>query len=323
MDLSVDPLPAKQGDFLKSGGGLFSKNINKSQYRIDIVKHLDLAIRYFYHILPKSHLLDKEKIYDKINAQTLEDFLKNSLMDIENQDDFRLYSYDFRTAELARLFFETSSDYLKQNSYLKDKDKLFRNVLEALETISEFYEMLANDGLQKDPYGTLKKKEEENLKRDLRKVEQEIQEAIKPGSKYEQINKKHSELSDHQIKLDNEYHKLQSEKAEKQSQLNTFTKDKDKNKIYELKNALKEIEIKQKNNRIKRKPINEEILKLQTKRKKIIQPLNEEKTKIQNELNRKYEHLDPYFCSLSGHRLSSFAFSDIPHKPKEEQKHGL
>ncbi len=106
MDLSVNPLPEKQKKFLESGSGLFKKNFNKSQYRKDIVDHLDNSIRYFYHILPNSHLLKKEDIYDKINAQTLNEILENSLKQMHKQGYEKSFQYDFRTVELARSLFE-------------------------------------------------------------------------------------------------------------------------------------------------------------------------------------------------------------------------
>jgi len=312
MDLSVNPLPEKQRKFLKSDSDLFKKNFNKSQYRIDIAGHLDSAIRYFYHILPKSHLLDKEKIYDKINAQTLEDFLKNSLMDIENQGDFRSYSYDFRTIELARLLFEISSDFLKNNPYLKVDDELPAETLRSIKTVSDFYKMLAKNGLQRQSHETIKVKDEKKLELELKEINKKIENKTKSGSEYYKINTEHSKLSDQQITLDNEYHQLQVKQSELEAKLK---KPKDQKDKLTLQKDSKINQEKMKENRQKRVPINQQILGLQEKREKILKPLQEKRYQIQEELGNKYKHLESYFCMLQ--KLPEFSVTYSPHKPKK------
>lgn len=319
MDLSVSPLAEIQKKYLKSASDLFTKNFNKSECRIGIVNRLDSSIRYFYHILPKSHLLDKKKIYDKINAQTLEDFLQLSLKDMEASESFKPYAYDFRTIELARLLFIISSNYLKNNPYLKVGDSLPADTLRSINTVSDFFEMLANDGLQRQANETIKVKDEKKLELELKEIKKKTENKTKSGSEYNKINTKHSELSSQQITLDHEYQRqLQPKQYELESKLKNPKYQKDKLALQ------KDSEINQKKmkeNRQKRSPINHQILELQEKRDKILKPFHEKRDQIQKELGDKYKHLEPYFCMLQ--RLPEFAFTYGPHKPKEEQVIGL
>ena len=318
MDLSVNPLAEIQKNYLKSTSDLFTKNFNKSECRIGIVNRLDSSIRYFYHILPKSHLLDKKKIYDKINAQTLEDFLQLSLKDMEASESFKPYAYDFRTIELARLLFEISSDYLKNNPYLKVDDSLPPDTLRNINTISDFFKMLANDGLQRQSHETIKVKDEKKLELELKEIKKKTENKTKSGSEYYKINMEHSQLSSQQITLDNEYHQLQAKQSELEPKLKNLKDQKDK---LILQKDSKINQKKMKENRQKRAPINHQILELQEKRDKILKPLHEKRDQIQKELGDKYKHLEPYFCMLQ--RLPEFAFTYGPHKPKEEQVLGL
>jgi len=318
MDLSVNPLPEKQLNYLKSDSDLFKKHFNKSQYRKDVIEHLDTAIRYYHHILPKSHLLDKKKIYDKINAQTLEDFLQLSLKDMEASESFKPYAYDFRTIELARLFFEISSDYLKNNPYLKADDSLPPDTLRNINTISVFFKMLANEGLQRQANETIKVKDEKKLELELKEINKKIEDKTKSGSEYYKINTKHSELSDQLLTLDNEYHQLQPKQYELESKLK---KPKDQEDKLALQEDSEINQKKMKETRQKRAPITHKILALQEKREKILKPLQEKRNQIQKELGDKYKHLEPYFCMLQ--RLPEFGFTCSPHKPIKDQVIGI
>ena len=314
MDLSVNPLAEIQKNYLKSTSDLFTKNFNKSECRIGIVNRLDSSIRYFYHILPKSNLLDKKRIYDKINAQTLEDILKNSLMKLEEPGEFRSYAYDFRTIELARLLFIISSDYLKNNPFLKVDDSLPADTLRSINTVSDFFKMLANDGLQRQSHETIKVKDEKKLELELKEIKKKTENKTKSGSEYYKINMEHSQLSSQQITLDNEYHQLQAKQSELEPKLKNLKDQKDK---LILQKDSKINQKKMKENRQKRAPINHQILELQEKRDKILKPLHEERNHIQKELGDKYKHLEPYFCMLQ--RLPEFAFTYSPHTPKKDQ----
>lgn len=309
MDLSLNPLPEKQGKFLKSATGLLKENINKSQYRTDIVNHLDSSVRYFYHILPDSELLDKEKIYDKINALTFDDFLTNSLKDMEKSGYEKQFVYDFRTAELARLFFEISKLYLEQNTKLKIDGKLPMNVIESLQNISEFLKMLSNNVLENESHKTISSKDEKKLEENLYEIKLKYQTLEKDNKEYAKLVKQHNKLSNEAGKLDQEYteiiKKIETMKTDDNPIKQTIS-------IHRASaNQIKE----------KLEKVNVETRQIQEKMEQIKKPLNDKLTEIYKRLDEKYSHLNSYFCPLN--RLEEFRLTYNPHKPKENQIMGL
>jgi len=309
MDLSLNPLPDKQGKFLESVDGLLKENINKSQYRTDIVNHLDESIRYFHHILPNSKLLNKEKIYDKINALTLNDFLTNSLRDMEKPEHEKQFVYDFRTVEIARLLFETSKQYLEQNTKLKADGQLPSYINQSLQNISEFLKMLSNTVLDDESHDTIPDKEEKLLREKLHTIEIKCQTLEKDNKEYAKLVKQHNELSNKAGKLDQEYNIIVN-KIEKM-----------KNDDNPVKRAIQVERVFANQTKKELSKVNKETIPIQEKMKQIKKPLNDELTEIHDRLNEKYSHLNPYFCSLN--MLNEFRLTYNPHKPKDNQIIGV
>ena len=309
MDLSLNPLPDKQGKFLKSGNGLLKENINKSQYRTDIVNHLDDSIRYFHHILPNSEFLNKEKIYDKINALTVDDFLTNSLKDMGKSEYEKQFVYDFRTAELARLLFEISRQYIEQNTKLKADGQLPSYIIQSLQNISEFLKMLSNNVLENESHETISSKDEKKLRENLHEVQLKCKTLENDNEEYAELVKQHNGLSNEAGKLDQKYNTIIN-KIEKMK-----TDDNSVKRAIQIERVFA--------NQTKKElaKVNAKTIKIQEKMKQIKKPLNDESTVIYKRLNEKYSHLNSYFCPLN--KLDEFRLTYNPHKPKENQIIGL
>lgn len=168
MKLYENPLTIRQRKMLKS-----EKLGKYGEAKKEVIHQLDQSIRYLHHVLQQTHNLTDE-ICDKINALTMTEFLQNSLR-IRKAKTWDPYAYDFRTVELARLFFEISSDYLKQNPYLKVDENLPKNIQNSILDVSDFFKMLSNDVLQREP-DEPKDKEEILLKEQLHGLEETYQE---------------------------------------------------------------------------------------------------------------------------------------------------
>jgi len=140
MHLSENPLSKGQIKLLRSRKSLGRES---PQVKKDITDRLDKSIRYLHNILQDTHNLKKDEVYDRINAQTLRDFLVNSMK--------KEYSpvYDFRTVELARTLFEISKQYLEQNPILRVHNQLQEDTKRSLQNISESFYILAKSALEK------------------------------------------------------------------------------------------------------------------------------------------------------------------------------
>ena len=149
MDLSVNPLSEGHKNHLNEATGLLHEHYNKSQYSTDIIQHLEESILYLYHILPKSHVLQKDKIYDKLNAQTLGEVMPLLLKDVEQKSGSN--KYDFRTIELARMLFNVSSNYLLSSPLWQDTDFVTNDV----DKISTCFQKLSENGLDKESHETI------------------------------------------------------------------------------------------------------------------------------------------------------------------------
>jgi len=167
MKLYENPLSTRQRKVLK-----LDKVGRYGEAKIEVIHQLDKSIRYLHHVLQQTHNLTDE-ICDKINALTMTEFLQNSLR-IKKTKTWDPYAYDFRTVELARLFFEISADYLKQNPYLKVNENLPKNIQNAISDVSDFFKMLSNDVLQREPDEPIDK-EEIILRKQLHRLKETLQ----------------------------------------------------------------------------------------------------------------------------------------------------
>ena len=332
MDLSVSPLPEKQKKFLESGSGLLKRNFNKSQYRKDIVEHLDDSIRYFYHILPNSHLLKKEDIYDKINAQTLIEILENSLKQMHKQGYEKSFQYDFRTVELAKTLFEISKEYLEQNPVLKVHNELAEDTKRSLQNISDSYYILSKIALEKQANEKISIRNEKTMRNDLERLKK-----LKEDLKYK--DEKYIALEKEKNELQNEVSNLDHALTQKSNSLSELIKQKNISSAKLLKQktikAIKTIEAEMERLKEKQKAIEAEMerlkeqqkenhqrtLEIQDEQRKMFKAINEKEDEIWKELGIKYDHLIPYY-SLKN-KLDEFEYKKSPHIPKEKQPDGL
>ena len=318
MDLSVSPLPEKQKKFLESGSGLLKRNFNKSQYRKDIVEHLDDSIRYFYHILPNSHLLKKEDIYDKINAQTLNEILENSLKQMHKQGYEKSFQYDFRTVELAKTLFEISKEYLEQNPVLKVHNELAEDTKRSLQNISDSYYILSKIALEKQANEKISIRNEKTMRNDLERLKKSKEDLKYKDEKYIALEKEKNELQNEVSNLD---HAL----TQKSNSLSELIKQKNNSSAKLLKQkttkAIKAIEAEMGRLKEQQKENHQRTLEIQDEQRKMFKAINEKEDEIWKELGIKYDHLIPYY-SLKN-KLDEFEYKKSPHIPKEKQPDGL
>ncbi len=185
MNLSVNTLTDGYKNYLESAPSLLEKNFNKSQYRKGIVNHIDESIRDLYHILPKAHLLNKEQMYDKINALSLYKIFETMLKDVEQKTDYKTEKYDFRTIELARMLFHISTIYLIKSPLYHHEEIVETDV----KRIAYHFRKLAEHALEKESYGTIKEKEQRRLIEELNKIKYD------PESKYQKLNRQYGKLA--------------------------------------------------------------------------------------------------------------------------------
>lgn len=196
MDLSKIFLSKRLANFLKSENSVQ----NKSQARIDINKHIEKSIILLNHILQDTNSLKRFDVYDKINANSLKEILKNFLK-IKSDKEF---NYDFRTVELARLMYEISSQFISSSPQLSHDEFLKKD----LERISQSFTTLSKSVLQQHAYEKLSKNKEEQIKKSLRNISVEIQNVIAKKKRLTNAQNKIKEITDKRQKVinrNNEY----------------------------------------------------------------------------------------------------------------------
>lgn len=124
----VNPLTKNQKDFLEKTDhrGLS----NPTETRKNITEQLSKSFRIIHHIMDNPQHLKKDDIYDILNAKTLTVFLKRLVSDISKSDmfddtpmwDSKIFAYDFRTSEIARLMVSIGLDYLGNSTELKTNE---------------------------------------------------------------------------------------------------------------------------------------------------------------------------------------------------------
>lgn len=266
MDLSINPLSKQQKAFLESKNLL---GFNKSQYQDDITERLDKSLRYLYHIIDNPSNLKKLDLYDKLNAQTLEEIIGNLLLDFDSKSR-RPKKYDFRTVELARTLFHISTTYLIKSPLWNNK----KFVQTDIERLSYYFEALAESALDKESHEKIKEDEERKMMEDLEKIRRE-EEFIKydPKGEWCILNKQYEDCQ------------------KKQNSWNQRIAISESKEEIEIINGLLE-------------GIKKTIYKVQDQREASLNDVNERRDKIIEVLSHKYEHLINFFCLYD--RLSSF-----------------
>jgi len=297
MQLSENPLSKGQNKLLGSRKSLGRES---PQVKKDITNHLDKSVRYLHNILKDTHNLKKVEVYDRINAQTIIDFLVNSM-----KKEYSLV-YDFRTVELARTLFEISKQYLEQNPILRVHDQLQEDTKRSLQNISESYYILAKSALDKAGHDVLTIKDEKRIKDNLDRI-RKSKEEIQTSQKYTKLENDKRTLQDKAGKLDQEW-------TQKSNSIPDLIKDGNTK-------AIKIIEVLMIQLKDKEKQINQKVVKIQNEQKKFLQSISEETEEVLKELSKKYDHLKPYFSLIN--RLDEFSYTYSPHKPTKEQAQGL
>jgi len=274
MNLSRNPLSKQQKAFLESEKSL---GFNKPQYQDDITDRLDKSIRYLYHIIKNPSNLKKLDLYDRLNAQTLNEIIGNMLLDFESKSSYRPEKYDFRTVELARTLFHISTIYLIKSPLWNNK----KFVQTDIERLSYYFEALAESDLDKESHEKIKEDEERKMTEDLEKIRHEI----------EFIN--HDPKGEWCI-FNKQYEKCQDKKKSWNQRI-AISKSK---KEIEIINGLLE-------------GINETIYKVQDQREASLNDVNERRNKIIEVLSQKYNHLNPFHCPYD--KLSPFEWVKNPH----------
>lgn len=298
MHLSENPLSKGQIKLLQSRKPLGKQS---PQVKKDIIGHLDKSVRYLHNILKDTFNLKKGEVYDRINAQTLNDILENNL-----KKEYS-YVYDFRTVELARTLFEISKQYLDQNPILRVHYEIREDDKRSLKTISDSYFILAKSALEKQANETLSFKEEKRIREKLEELRKSEDNLKNHDKKYTELEKDKRTLQDKAGKLDQEWNQQKNSIPDLIKEGNT--------------QAIKIIEAGMTILKDKEKLINQKVSRIENQQKKLLQPTLDEKKKLLNELGKKYEHLKPYF-SLNN-RLDEFSSSYSPHKPEKDQVFGL
>lgn len=305
MHLSENPLSKGQ---IKLLGSRKSLGRDSPQVKKDITDRLDKSIRYLHNILKDTHNLEKNKIYDKINAQTLNDILENSLKD----------GYDFRTIELARTLFEISKQYFEQNPISKIHYELREDDKRSLKTISDSYFSLSKSALEKQANEKISIRNEKTMRNDLERLKKSKEDLKYKDEKYTSLEKEKNELQNEVSNLDYALTQKSNSLAELIKQKNNSSSKLLKQKTTK---AIKAIEAEINQLKEKQKENHQKTLKIQDKQRKMLKQIIKEENEILKELGKKYDHLKPYF-SLKN-RLDEFGLSYSPHKPEKEQALGL
>lgn len=272
MQKSVSDLSTKSSKMWawltrKSNSYSIEQNDGKSQFKKDFQDlHLEIGFLRIKDILQFSFRLSKQRLYQIFNAQTLKPFLEKLLDDPENTGSNYKSIHDFRTTEIARLYFEVASEYL-QNATNSEMIK------DDLNRVSEHFKIQSGNELKNETYsehGNLKNKaltrKEETL------LENELGCLIQ---KYYALNK-----DSNIIKLTNEYRRSTIEYDKLKSKLSHSKIS--KNKITSLQIKLKGIETINKKYYIKLREVEHEL----------VDEINE----ITLKLERKYNHLTGVYC---------------------------
>lgn len=181
FNLYADPLSKRYRSFL--GNSNYS---GKDKHAIpnELESKLEQSMRIVYHIMHDFDRLDRTKVYDVINAKSMQHFL-----------DASIKYYDFRTSELVRLLFETAILFLKKSDEFENQKEVIEDMSKPL---SKFFQMLSHSLLQKeDLEKTLDKKEQEHIKKYLQRHDGKID-----FDEYTRLKKRNEELYQELIEED-------------------------------------------------------------------------------------------------------------------------
>lgn len=297
MDLSVNHLDieGKMWNWLISPdiSEKDRKNKSRSQYRTDFIKnHLQKSIRDLFHILPRSRKLKKEAIYDTFNALTLVDILLNLLLNVEQKSERRTEKYDFRTVELARMFYHVSTNYLMNSPIWQDEDDVKNDV----NRVSTHFRILAKSALEKESHETIKQKEEDKIKKKLNSMKSD------PEGDYQRLDKKRHDLLEEKAVYYEQLVTLDSLEKGARYQNKTEQADALKNQKEKVRTVLKDF--------------SEKIEDVDMKRNEVLEGIGEEEQKAAEFLSHKYDNQKTVFCPFDRFGPFKNIFNN-PHLPQD------
>jgi len=285
VQLSGNPLPVKQREFLESGNPL---GFNKTAYQKDILNHIEKSVRYLHHILKNAYNLKKDDLYNSLNSQTLTEILESLLTDFEQKGRYKNEKFDFRTVELARTLFHISAIFLIKSPLWNNK----KFVQTDIDRLSYYFEALADSALDKESYYIIKEDDERKMQEKLEKL-REKEEFIKEKGEWHIYN--------------NQYQKCQDKLNAWNNRKVVFESIEDKTNTIK-----KEIEIlKELIDGIKKA-----IMEIQSKRENSLKEIKENRDKIYEKLSHKYDHLKNFFCSYN--KLGPFEWEKNPYLVDEK-----
>jgi len=277
VNISENPLSKQQKVFLESEN---PKGFNKSAYQSEIMLHLEKSLRYLYHITKNPSNLKKLDLYDILNSLTLNDIIRQLLLDFEQKTAYRPEKYDFRTVELARTLFHISTNYLIKSPLWNNKDFVKTDI----QRLSYYFQVLAESALDKVSHELIKENDERKMLEDLEKIKKE-EEYIKYNheGKWYIFNK--------------QYEKCNQKLVNYNSRITVLDAIKKKNK--KIKD---EIEI------IKAllEGLQKVIYKVQDLRESSLKDVTERRNDIVEKLSHKFEHLKGVYCPYD--RLGPFEY---------------
>lgn len=292
MNLSWNPLSTQHKSFLESENSL---GYAKPQLQTAIREHLDKSIRYLYHILEHPQNLRKSDLYDRLNALTLTDILRNMLFDFEQKTSYKKEKYDFRTVELARTLFHISANYLLNSPLWNNKEFVKTDI----DRLSYYYQALADGQLDKESHTLITEKDERKMYEELdMMIQEENKIKYSPDGEWYILNKQYNACNKKQNDLNSQIEILKSQKKQ--------TK-----KIIEEKKLLGSL----------LEEAKKAIYKIQDNRSLSLKNNHEKRDKIRDKLSHKYDHLSNVYCVYD--ILTPFNSKSNPHNPKENRFIGL
>jgi len=255
-------------------------NGNQSDFVHNAFDHSIGSLLIIDYLLKNSQYLEtrETKWLDGVfNAHTMESILKNMLKETDKSELIKVYRHDFKTTDLARLYFEIAMEFLKKAT--PDSKILHSDI----ERIAERFKELSHTGLESE---TFKEHRNESEKQMTKKHEMKLRKDLQIA----QFNFNKFYTTEEFNSLNNEIRRLRWEQGRLEIKLNSGKNSKEIKKISQ--NQLKD-------NELRLKKIEKEL-----KDKKI--ELYDKIQKIKVELLQKHQHVKTFYCRLNP--LSQFKY---------------
>jgi len=254
-----------------------------------------------YHVVYRLQSRSEKWVDQVFNAHSMESILLNLLTENDKPEFIRDFRHDFKTIELARMYFEVSMMLLK--SITKESHMLHSDI----ERISERYKEIAKTTLENEAY----KQHGNELEKTFTRKDEEVQKA-----NLEKIKEEQSKYY-----MSKEYDNGHKEIARLEEQVQQFGFQ------YIVKNNYKDLSQKQlKIVQEYQTSIQKQIKEIRSKLMKKEDMFSEKIKRIKDNLNRKYNSHKTHYCKINFlHEFSKdmqkkgfYIPKDILEKIKEE-----